>query len=80
MNTIPLWVLVVALVVLILCSPFFAMAETALMAANKYRLHHLAKRGNRGASTTRSLPERTDKLLSLMLGKNLGSGPTFGHF
>lgn len=46
------------------------MAETALMAANKYRLRHLAKRGHRGAITTLWLLERTDKLLSLVLIAN----------
>ncbi len=66
----PLWALFTALAVLILCSAFFAMAETALMAANKYRLRHLAKRGNRGAITTLWLLERTDKLLSLVLIAN----------
>ncbi len=43
------------------------MAETALMAANRHRLRHLAKRGNKLASTTLWLLERTDKLLSLIL-------------
>ncbi len=66
----PIWVLVVALIILILCSAFFAMAETALMAANKYRLRHLAKRGHRGAITTLWLLERTDKLLSVVLIAN----------
>jgi Mg2+/Co2+ transporter CorB len=70
LDTVPLWVLILALVLLILCSAFFAMAETALMAANKYRLRHLAKRGNRGAITTLWLLERTDKLLSLVLIAN----------
>jgi Mg2+/Co2+ transporter CorB len=63
-------VLILALVLLILCSAFFAMAETALMAANKYRLRHLAKRGHRRAITTLWLLERTDKLLSLVLIAN----------
>ena len=62
--------LILALALLILCSAFFAMAETALMAANKYRLRHLAKRGNRGAITTLWLLDRTDKLLSLVLIAN----------
>lgn len=62
--------LVLALALLILCSAFFAMAETALMAANKYRLRHLARRGNRGAVTTLWLLDRTDKLLSLVLIAN----------
>ncbi len=66
----PLWVLVLALILLILCSAFFAMAETALMAANKYRLRHLAKRGSRQAATTLWLLDRTDKLLSLVLIAN----------
>jgi Mg2+/Co2+ transporter CorB len=70
LETVPLWVLFLALALLILCSAFFAMAETALMAANKYRLRHLAKRGNRGAVTTLWLLERTDKLLSLVLIAN----------
>jgi len=43
------------------------MAETALMAANRYRLRHQAKRGSRGAITTLWLLDRTDKLLSLVL-------------
>jgi Mg2+/Co2+ transporter CorB len=70
LDSVPLWVLVLALVFLILCSAFFAMAETALMAANKYRLRHLAKRGNRRAITTLWLLDRTDKLLSLVLIAN----------
>jgi len=43
------------------------MAETALMAANRYRLRHLAKRGNKRAVATLWLLERTDKLLALIL-------------
>ncbi len=46
------------------------MAETALMAANRYRLRHEAKRGSRAAITTLWLLERTDKLLSLVLIAN----------
>jgi Mg2+/Co2+ transporter CorB len=59
-----------ALALLILCSAFFAMAETALMAANRYRLRHQAKRGSRAALTTLWLLDRTDKLLSLVLIAN----------
>ena len=66
----PLPVLVAALVFLILCSAFFAMAETALMSANKYRLRSLAKRKHRGAITTLWLLERTDQLLSMILIAN----------
>jgi Mg2+/Co2+ transporter CorB len=70
LDTVPFWVQLLALALLILCSAFFAMAETALMAANRHRLRHLAKRGSRAASTTLWLLERTDKLLSLVLIAN----------
>ncbi len=66
-----MWVLVLALALLILCSAFFAMTETALMAANKYRLRHLAGRGNSGAITTLWLLERIDRFLSLVLIANV---------
>ena len=67
MDAVPFWVQLLALALLILLSAFFAMAETALMAANRHRLRHLAKRGNKGAITTLWLLDRTDKLLSLIL-------------
>lgn len=66
----PLWVLVCALIFLISCSAFFAMAETALMAANRHRLRSYAKRGHRGAATTLWLLERVDSVLSLILIAN----------
>jgi Mg2+/Co2+ transporter CorB len=66
-DPVPLWVQVLALALLILLSAFFAMAETALMAANRHRLRHLAKRGSKTAATTLWLLERTDRLLSLIL-------------
>ena len=46
------------------------MAETALMAANRHRLRHLAKRGSKRAATTLWLLDRTDKVLSLVLIAN----------
>ena len=70
MDTVPFWVQLLALALLIFCSAFFAMAETALMAANRHRLRHLAKRGRKGAATTLWLLDRTDKLLSLVLIAN----------
>lgn len=70
LDTVPFWAQLLALAFLILCSAFFAMAETALMAANRHRLRHLAKRGSRRAATTLWLLERTDKLLSLVLIAN----------
>ena len=59
-----------ALACLIFLSAFFAMAETALMAANRFRLRHQAKRGSRRAIATLWLLERTERLLSLVLIAN----------
>ena len=70
MDAVPLWVQLLALAVLVLLSAFFAMAETALMAANRHRLRHLAKRGSKRAATTLWLLDRTDKVLSLVLIAN----------
>ncbi|MFZ6750962.1 HlyC/CorC family transporter [Undibacterium sp. Ren11W] len=70
MNIIPIWVELSVLAGLILVSAFFSMTETALMAINRHRLKHLAKRGNKLAITTTWLLERTNKLLSLILIAN----------
>jgi Mg2+/Co2+ transporter CorB len=39
----------VLLACLLVISGFFSLAETAMMAANRYRLRHLAQAGHRGA-------------------------------
>lgn len=70
MNSIPIWVQLLTLVGLILCSAFFSMSETALMAVNRHRLRHLAKRGNKRAITTLWLLDRIDKLLAIILIAN----------
>ena len=67
MDTVPLWAQILALVLLICCSAFFSISETALIALNSYRVKHLAKRGNKHAQVTLWLLERTDRLLSLVL-------------
>lgn len=67
MNSVPLWAQLLALVFLILCSAFFSISETSLMAANRHRLRHLAKRGSKLAITTLWLVERIDKVLALIL-------------
>jgi len=53
-----------------LCSAFFSMTETALMAANRHRIRHLAKRGNKNAITTLWLLDRVEKLLAVVLIAN----------
>lgn len=74
MDDIPLSLLLAAFGVLLLISAFFAIAETALMSMNRYRLKHLVKAGNRGARLASSLLSRTDKLLGvILLGNNLSN-------
>jgi len=67
LDTVPLWAQILALVVLICCSAFFSISETALLALNSYRVKHLAKRGDKRAVITLWLLARTDRLLSLVL-------------
>lgn len=43
------------------------MSETAMMAANRYRLRHLAQQGHRGAKLAVTLLDKTDKLLGVIL-------------
>lgn len=57
---------------LLLISAFFSIAETSMMALNRYRLRHLAKLGNRSAKLAESLLKRTEELLgTILLGNNL---------
>ena len=70
MDTVPLWVQFIALVALICLSAFFSISETALMALNRHRVKHLARRGSRGAQITLWLLDHTDRMLSLILIAN----------
>jgi len=61
-----------SLAVLLVLSGFFSIAETAMMAANRYRLKHRAQRGNHGARMALTLLAQTDRLLGVILfGNNL---------
>jgi Mg2+/Co2+ transporter CorB len=72
LDDIPLSAQLTGLFALLLFSGFFSMSETAMMAANRFRLRHLAKAGHRGAQIALSLLEQTDKLLGvILLGNNL---------
>ena len=72
MDTISPSTIVIALIVLLVVSGFFSIAETAMMAINRYRLKHLVETGSRGAKLTQSLLARTDRLLGvILLGNNL---------
>jgi Mg2+/Co2+ transporter CorB len=71
-DQIPLWAQIGAVFLLLLCSSFFSISETAMMALNRHRLKHLANQGALGAKTTQGLLARTDQLLSVILiGNNL---------
>lgn len=60
------------LALILLVSGFFSIAETSMMALNRYRLKYLVKRGHRGAKLTAQLLDKTDKLLGvILLGNNL---------
>ncbi len=67
MDDIPLAVFGLILLVLLILSGFFAMAETAMMASNRYRLLALADQGLRGARLSLALLAKTDKLLGVIL-------------
>ena len=67
MSEAPLGVLIGALVILLLLSAFFSSSETGMMAINRYRLRHLARKGNRSAKRTSVLLERPDRLIGVIL-------------
>ncbi len=72
MEDIPISALSGTLIILLLLSAFFSMTETTMMAANRYRLRHLASEGHRGATIALDLLGRTDKMLGvILLGNNL---------
>jgi Mg2+/Co2+ transporter CorB len=67
MDDIPLSAQCWALALLVVCSAFFSMAETAMMASNRHRLRHLAREGSTGAALAVKLLGTTDKLLGVIL-------------
>jgi Mg2+/Co2+ transporter CorB len=72
MDQIPLSWLVGILIALLALSAFFSLSETAMMAANRYRLRHRASEGHLGAKLSLELLARTDRLLGVvLLGNNL---------
>jgi Mg2+/Co2+ transporter CorB len=67
MDDIALTTLGAALAVLLAIAGFFSIAETAMMAANRYRLKHRAQRGERAARLALNLLGKTDTLLGVIL-------------
>jgi Mg2+/Co2+ transporter CorB len=68
---------ITALVVLLAFSAFFSIAETSMMALNRYRLKAMVRAKKRGAATAAKLLSRTDRLLGMVLiGNNLLNAAT----
>jgi Mg2+/Co2+ transporter CorB len=73
-ENIPFWAQLLALLALLCVSAFFSIAETSMMALNRYRLGHLVKQGRRGAALAASLLRQTDRLLgTILLGNNVAN-------
>ena len=58
------------LIVLLAVSGFFSIAETSMMALNRYRLRHLVSQGHTGAMKAEALLKRTDRVLGAILLSN----------
>jgi len=58
------------LAALLISAGFFSMAETSMMALNRYRLRHLVKQGSRGARLAQALLDKTEEMLSFILAGN----------
>ncbi len=72
MDEIPLSWAFAALAVLLGISAFFSIAETSMMALNRYRLKHLVTEGHRGAIRAAALLKHTGRFLgAVLIGNNL---------
>src|SRR3954471_9347447 len=72
MEQISLEAMFVALGVLLVLSAFFSIAETAMMAFNRYRLKHLVANGDHAAQMVDAMLKRTDRLLGgILIGNTL---------
>ncbi|MCB1886901.1 MAG: HlyC/CorC family transporter [Rhodocyclaceae bacterium] len=67
MTDTPFSVKLVALGILLVLSGTFSMAETAMMAANRYRLRSQSASGHKGAALALELLGKTDRLLGVIL-------------
>ncbi len=65
-------VVIVTIIVLLMLSAVFSLAETALTAASRPRIHQLAREGDRRAATVRELRVHSERLIgTVLLGNNL---------
>ena len=67
MPEVSLSVQIGALALLLVFSGLFSMAETTMMASNRYRLRSMANAGHRGAELALDLLDQTEKLLGVIL-------------
>ena len=71
MDSIPLGLLILALIICLAFSAFFSASETAMMSLNRYKLKHLADEGNKRAKCASHLLKHTDRLIgTILLGNN----------
>ncbi|MWX31424.1 HlyC/CorC family transporter [Francisella tularensis] len=61
------YTVVIIIFILICISAFFSSSETAMMALNKYKLKHLAKKNHRAAKRSLSLVRNPERLLVTIL-------------
>ena len=66
----PLLLTLAAILLLLLMSAFFSGSETAVTAASRSRMHHLAERGDRRARLVARLIERREQLIGAVLFGN----------
>jgi Mg2+/Co2+ transporter CorB len=72
MDDIPLRWELAALLLLLVMSGFFSIAETSMMALNRYRLRHMVAQGHGGARRANALLRHTDRLLgAILIGNNV---------
>ncbi|HEX5340808.1 MAG TPA: HlyC/CorC family transporter [Gammaproteobacteria bacterium] len=67
MDTVPLWIMIGGLILLLIVSAFFSASETSLISLNRYRLRHLARSGHRGAQLAERLWQRPDRFIGIVL-------------
>ena len=67
-----LWATVIVIAVLLIVSAFFSMAETAMTAASRPRLHALARQGSRRARLVNEIRAQSERLIgTVLVGNNL---------
>ena len=72
LDDVPLFWELAALALLLVASGFFSIAETSMMALNRYRLRHLVAQGHGGARRAAALLRHTDRLLgAILIGNNV---------